>query len=101
MPSNPYGSDAPWMFGVMVESKNLRTLIRQKLADNGIETRDFFFPLHLQPMMLEFADYSIENLPNTEHLGATGFYLPTFYGMKSDDIKDVAECLKKALQYGH
>ena len=38
-------------------------------------------------MMLELADYSIENLPLAEHLGATGFYLPTFYGMKSDDIK--------------
>ena len=70
-----YGSDAPWMFGVMV------------LADKGIETRDFFFPLHLQPMMLELANYSIDNLPNAEHLGATGFYLPTFHGMKSDDIK--------------
>ena len=101
MPSNPHGSDAPWMFGVMVESKHLRTLIRQNLADEGIETRDFFFPLHLQPMMLEIADYSIENLPNAEHLGATGFYLPTFYGMKLDDIKNVAECLKITLQSNH
>ena len=101
MPSNPHGKDAPWMFGVMVASKNIRTAVRQKLALNGIETRDFFFPLHLQPMMLTLSnDYasSIEELPNAELLGATGFYLPTFYNLEQDSIKYVAECLRKALQ---
>lgn len=98
MPSNPYGRDTPWMFGVMVESKMLRTVIRQKLADEGIETRDFFFPLHLQPMILELNGNPFEALPNAELLGATGFYLPTFYGLKDEDIKNVAKCLKKALQ---
>lgn len=101
MPSNPYGKDAPWMFGVMVASKKLRTAVRQKLANDGIETRDFFFPLHLQPMMFRLSnDYasSVEELPNAELLGATGFYLPTFYDMKQESIKYVAECLTKALQ---
>lgn len=101
MPSNPYGRDAPWMFGVTVASKNLRTMIRQKLADDGIETRNFFFPLHLQPMMLKLNNDHCsltEELPNAEQLGDTGLYLPTFYGMKHENIKYVAECLKKALQ---
>ena len=99
MPTNPHGRDAPWVFGVLVKSKRLRTMIRQKLADAGIETRDFFFPLHLQPMMMELEiSYSLENLPNSENLGANGFYFPTYYGMKSDDIKDIAKNVKKALQ---
>lgn len=101
MPSNPYGKDAPWMFGVIVASKKLRTVIRQKLADDGIETRNFFFPLHLQPMMLKlFNEYtsSVEELPNAEQLGATGFYLPTFYSIQQEAIQYIAQCLKKALQ---
>lgn len=85
----------------MVESKKLRTVIRQKLASDGIETRDYFFPLHLQPMMLKlFNEYasSIEDLPNAEQLGATGFYLPTFYNIQQESIRYIAQCLKKALQ---
>ena len=101
MPFNPYGKDAPWMFGVMVDSKKIRTAVRKKLAADGIETRDFFFPLHLQPMMLQLANnpaYPPEELPNAELLGSTGFYLPTFYGIKEESIKYVAECLRKALE---
>ena len=98
MPKNPYGRDAPWMFGVMVESKKVRTEVRQKLADDGIETRNFFFPLHLQPMVLKSLGDLGERHPHAEKLGMTGFYLPTFYGMKNTDIENVTRCLKKALQ---
>lgn len=98
MPSNSFGRDSPWMFGVIVASKKVRTIIRQKMADDGIETRDFFFPLHLQPMMSELSDYSSEILPNAEKLGETGFYLPTFYGMTYDSIKRIADSLKSALK---
>lgn len=98
MPKNPYGRDAPWMFGVIVESKQVRTKVRQKLADHGIETRDFFFPLHLQPMVLEQLESNEGNYPHAEEIGMTGFYLPTFYGMKNTDIERVTSCLKKALQ---
>lgn len=98
MPKNPYGIDAPWMFGVTVESKKLRTEVRRKLAEDGIETRDFFFPLHLQPMLV--GDL-IENHPHAEKLGTTGFYLPTFYSMKESDIERVARCLKKHLNYSY
>lgn len=98
MPKNRYGRDAPWMFGVMVESKKVRTEIRQKLADDGIETRDFFFPLHLQPMVLERLGGLGEKHPHAEKLGETGLYLPTFYAMKNTEVEKVARCVKKALQ---
>ena len=98
MPSNPYGEDAPWMFGVIVASKKVRGAIRQSMAEDGIETRNFFHPLHLQPMMFETLDYSIENLPNAERLGETGFYLPTFYGMTKETIKSVSESLRMATE---
>ena len=100
IPTNPYGEDAPWMFGVIVASKYVRTVIRQKMAEDGIETRNFFYPLHLQPMMFKTSDnHSIENLPNAERLGETGFYLPTFYGMTVENIKIVCESLKNGLHF--
>lgn len=98
MPRNDYGRDAPWMFGVLVTSKAMRTLVRGKLASQGIETRDFFLPLHLQPMMIDQQSTTDpEILPNAEYLGSRGLYLPTFYGMKDDDINFVSSCLKEAI----
>ena len=96
MPRNPNGRDAPWMFGVMVKSISKRRIVRNKLAEQGIETRGFFFPLHLQPMMLDPTNGKIAELPNSEKIGTTGFYLPTYYNLSEKDIKDVCECLKKS-----
>jgi dTDP-4-amino-4,6-dideoxygalactose transaminase len=41
-----YGPDKPWLFGVILVEKCNRADARAKLAHAGIETRDFFFPLH-------------------------------------------------------
>lgn len=99
MPMNPYGQEGPWMFGVMVDTKEKRTQVRRKLADDGIETRDFFFPLHLQPMIL---DHRVNGhptlvLPNAEVIGLTGFYLPTYYSLAEEDIESISTSLKSAL----
>ena len=96
MPINPFGKEAPWMFGVLVNTKEIRTKARQKLADFGVETRDFFFPLHLQPIIY-CPNKKTQYLPVAEHLGTTGFYLPTFYNLDEEEIKHISECLKNAL----
>ena len=96
LPKNEYGVDTPWMFGVLVESKEKRKYVRQELANNRIETRDFFFPLHLQPMMSEL--FVGESYPNTEYLGSHGFYLPTYYGLEEKDIEFICTCLINSLE---
>ena len=96
MPSNPFGPDAPWVFGVIVASKEIRTSVRHKMAEDGIETRDFFFPLHLQPCVVNLLGEE-PTLPNAERLGQTGFYLPTYYKIADKDLAFIAESLKRAL----
>ena len=98
MQVNPYGLDAPWMFGVMLGSKKIREEVRSKLAEVGIETRNFFFPLHLQPLVIKLNNNKIENLPESEKLGSTGIYLPTFYGITESDIGKVCKALRDSLQ---
>ena len=94
LPRSKYGSDTPWVFGVIVSSKEKRRAVRQALANNGIETRDFFFPLHLQPMIIKrYGVPTQESFPNAEFLGTHGFYLPTYYGLERKDIKDICDCL--------
>uniref|UniRef100_A0A1X7U068 Aminotransferase class I/classII domain-containing protein n=2 Tax=Amphimedon queenslandica TaxID=400682 RepID=A0A1X7U068_AMPQE len=100
MPLNPSGKEAPWMFGVLVESREKRREVREKLARDGIETRDFFFPLHLQPMAVDMENETVSppSLPQAESLGLRGFYLPTYYGLGTDDIVYVSNKLKMALR---
>ena len=96
IPKNKFGIDAPWMFGVLAESKDQRKRIRSELAHQGIETRDFFFPLHIQPMIIDKFGLTEEQFPNAVFLGTRGFYLPTFFGLKEEEIEFVCSHLKKA-----
>lgn len=98
MQINPYGLDAPWMFGITLGSKKIREEVRSKLAEVGIETRNFFFPLHLQPLVIKIKSHEVENLPHSEQLGLTGIYLPTFYGITESDICKVCKALRDSLQ---
>ena len=97
LPINSFGQDAPWLFGVLVKSKHHRTFIRNELAKQGIETRDFFFPLHLQPAIVEKVGLRDDSLMNSVFLGTHGFCLPTYYGLKEEDIEFICNCLKKAI----
>lgn len=97
MPKNSYGADSPWVFGVMAESKEKRKLIRQHLADNGIETRDYFYPLHLQPLVTERYGDSIGSFPVAEQLATCGFYLPTYFGLKEEDIQFICDTITSCL----
>ena len=97
MPVNRHGLDAPWVFGVLADSKATRTRLRQSLANAGYETRDYFFPLHLQPMYCSSVAHDPQiNLPNAEDIGGRGFYLPTFYNLSDKVIEDICQCLKDA-----
>jgi len=68
---------AEWMFGILIDDDFgcSRDELRRRLAADGIETRTFFVPIHLQPAYL--ADYRGRRFPVAERLGRTGLYLPS------------------------
>ena len=98
MPLNQHGLDAPWVFGVLADSKDTRKQLRQALADGGYETRDYFLPLHLQPMYTAATSNGKQiSLPNAEDIAKRGFYLPTYYDMSNKLIEDICQCLRDVL----
>ena len=106
MPQSQYGPDAPWVFCVEVDSREKRHDIRCEMAKAGIETRDFFLPLHLQPAVHSGVYASEETvkdpprLPNSEHLGDVGFYLPTHYYLEQSDVLFISNTLRAAVDAG-
>lgn len=79
-----------WMYSVMLR-KNVsisRDALIEALAEEGIETRPLFYPLHIMPPYL-----SNESFPVSEDISARGINLPTHGGLTEDDVKCVAEHL--------
>jgi perosamine synthetase len=64
-----------WVYGVKIKLENLRDETMKRLLKVGIETRPFFWPLHLQPFIAQ--NDQQKSLPISEDLGRNGMYLPT------------------------
>ncbi len=64
-----------WVFGILLKKENIREKVTEELYKNGIETRPFFWPLHLQKALLR-GNESNDRLIVSENLGVNGFYIP-------------------------
>ena len=65
-----------WMFALTIDAAAFgcnRDELRRRLARQGIETRTFFVPMHIQPAY--FRAHRGESYPTAERLGTTGLYL--------------------------
>lgn len=87
---------AHWMFGIVLDRDFpcSRDELRQRLADEAIETRTFFVPLHLQPAYLE--EFEGSRHPSAELLGRNGLYLPSALWLTEDDVARVASVVARA-----
>ncbi len=86
-----------WMYGIVAE-KGLgisRDSLMQKLKDNGVDTRTFFIPMHVQPAFLNMGLFKGESYPVATGLSEKGLYLPSGSGLKREDIEHVCTCIRE------
>lgn len=98
--SPPYTKDIKnvyWMYSILVERDFgiSRDELRQRLAKEGIETRTFFIPIHLQPI---YRKYNQDKFPVAEELCRKGLYLPSALTLKKRDIKYIVDTIFKIKQ---
>ncbi len=88
-----------WVFGIVLKAKlrNKRDMIMKKLLKFGIETRPFFYPMHLQKILRNYSQFNKSNFPNSSYISKNGFYIPSGLGTKENEIKYVIKILKKLL----
>uniref|UniRef100_A0A7S1WS22 DegT/DnrJ/EryC1/StrS aminotransferase family protein n=1 Tax=Alexandrium catenella TaxID=2925 RepID=A0A7S1WS22_ALECA len=88
--------DAPWVFGIETESRQKRDLLRDHLAGHGIETRNYFYPLHLEPVNFYGGDPGVYDvvLANAEHVAQVGFYLPTHSFLEHSDVVYICKLVR-------
>jgi perosamine synthetase len=85
-----------WMYGVLVQDDFgcSRDELRRRLARQGIETRTFFVPVHLQPIY--HRRYREQTYPVAERLCRQGMYLPSGPGLSDEDIDAIVGVVARA-----
>lgn len=91
----PWAKHAYWMNNVLLtdHARLKRDDLIVALADKGIETWPFFYPLHTLPMY-----QSNDRFPVAESLAARGISLPSSARLSRADIEYVAETLITLLE---
>jgi len=96
-PEAPWAKNVFWMYGILVNAEEFgmnRDELRGVLANNGIETRTFFIPMHCQPIYWE--QFKGERYPVAEQFCRDGFYLPSASSLTLGEIEYVAEVIRDA-----
>ena len=98
----PWAKSVYWMYGVLVE-KALglsRDELMNQLKKQGIETRSFFIPMHLQPVFsrghIKAKRYGA--YPVAEKLSEQGFYLPSGLTISRDQILYICQQIKRIVR---
>ena len=69
----------------------------KRLGENGIGSRPFFYPMHLQPVLINNGFFKGEKYPVAEKLSGRGFYIPSGLSLNINQQKIVAESIKEII----
>jgi perosamine synthetase len=89
-----------WVFGVVLHDgcPIRRDDLMERLAERGVGSRPFFWPMHEQPVFQRMGIAKGYNLPVSERLGRKGLYLPLGNGINTDDVERVCEAVHDLLK---
>jgi perosamine synthetase len=89
-----------WVYGMVLERSHPldRDTAMRRLAEKGIGTRPFFWPMHEQPVLKEMGYFPNEKLPVAEHIGRRGFYIPSGLSLDGHQLKQVGQTVRSVLE---
>ena len=94
-----YAKNIYWVYGLVLKKKSpikLETLMKE-LRKEGVETRNFFWPLHEQPVLKKMGFFKKIKLPVAEHISRNGLYLPSGLSISASQQKYVINKIKKII----
>jgi dTDP-4-amino-4,6-dideoxygalactose transaminase len=83
----------PYNCVVLVEN---RDKIAAFLAEHGIDSRPYFYPIHLMPAYRHFVRGG-QDLPVTEYVAARALALPLWAGLMDEQVRHICQVIKEAL----
>lgn len=94
-----YAENIYWIYGMVLDDLvpfDARGAM-QLLAQRGIGTRPFFWPLHEQPVLREMGLFTNERYPVAERLGRRGFYIPSGLALTGAQLETVARTVRQIM----
>ncbi|NQE05711.1 Aspartate aminotransferase [ANME-1 cluster archaeon GoMg1] len=94
-PEMPWAKCVYWMYCILIEDKfgMSRDELMKRLEENGIDTRPFFYPVHVMPPYKNNEGY-----PVAEEISRKGINLPSGVSLKEEEIKFICNEIKKELE---
>jgi perosamine synthetase len=79
-----------WMVTILIDEAGQRDGLRRHLADDGIETRPMFYPVHQMPIYQRAG----ETHPVADRLATRGINLPSYPDLTDDDVHTIAASVR-------
>ena len=91
-PEMPWAKCVYWMYCILVEDKfgMSRNDLMMKLEEKGIETRPFFYPMHVMPPYRTDERFLV-----AEEIARNGINLPSAVSLKEEEIKLICNEIKE------
>lgn len=95
----PWAVNVYWMVGVVLDQECpvARDELAERLRREGIESREFFVPMHLQPAFRKRGLFGNTRLPVAEFLGDRGMYLPSSHTLDESTVARVCDAIRGIL----
>ena len=100
LPRTEYAENIYWVYGIVLQNEvpfDAQQAIAQ-LADRGVGSRPYFWPMHEQPVFQRAGMFADERYPVAERLARRGFYVPSGLGLTDADQDHVARVLSGLLK---
>jgi perosamine synthetase len=96
-PEMPWAKCVYWLYSILINEEETginRDKLAEKLQDYGIETRNFFYPLHEMPPYKKYANPSY---PASSAISRKGLSLPSALKLGEEDISYIAQKIREAV----
>lgn len=82
-----------WMFSIVMNGfdERERDVVMARLKSHSIETRPFFYPMHVLPPYR--ALQSADEFPVANRISSQGINVPTYAGLEADDVSHICSTI--------
>jgi perosamine synthetase len=99
VPLTDYAENIYWVYGIVLDERLPVDIeeIMARLAERGVGTRPFFWPMHRQPVFCRMGLFAGITCPVAERLSERGFYLPSGLTLSDEQIEYVTKAFREVL----
>ncbi|HPO61387.1 MAG TPA: DegT/DnrJ/EryC1/StrS family aminotransferase, partial [Exilispira sp.] len=95
---NEFANNIYWVYPLVLKENfpHDAEYVMTELQKNGIGTRPFFYPLHLQPILQKMNFIKADlNYPNSRFLYNRGFYIPSGMPLTIEEMRYIAHTINR------